>query len=284
MRNATLLVVLGKTAKPADLEPLSEIARDQNLHLSVQVLGAMPPIPVYTYGIGEYGSYAFPEGWQDEVDRSNAEFQEVRKQIAQYLVAQGTSADVNVISGEAATLPDAVARRALTSDLVVFGDDLHGEDFLFNEAVRASLFQAPAGVLLNALKTPAALAPKTVFVAWKAGVPAARAIREALPLLRAANSVVVAVIDPVATRLRDGENPGSDVATWLSHQGCNVTVEQYPSGGEEIGTVLMKRAKECGADLLVMGAYDRSRWREVVFGGTTQTLIHQREMPVMLCH
>lgn len=284
MRNATLLVVVGRAAKPADLEPLSEIARDKSLHLSVLVLGAMPPIPVYTYGIGEFGSYAFPEGWQDEVDRANAVFQETRDRIAQYLTVQGASADVNVLSGEAATLPDAVARRALTCDLVVFGDDLRAEEYLFNELVRATLFQAPAGVMLNALNARKAFQPETVFVAWKAGLPAARAIREALPLLRAAKSVVVAVIDPVATRLRDGENPGTDVAEWLSHQGCKVTVEQYPSGGDEIGTVMRKRAAESGADLLVMGAYDHSRWREVVFGGTTQTMVNQRETAVLLCH
>lgn len=284
MRNATLLVVVGQAAKPTDLEPLSEIARAKNLHLSVLLLGAMPPIPVYTYGIGEFGSYAFPEGWQTEVDRANAALTEQRDHLAQYLSDQGVSADVTISSGEAASLPDAVARRALTCDLVVFSDDLRAEDYLFNAVIRATLFQAPAGVMLNALAAPEAFQPETVFVAWKAVLPAARAIREALPMLRAAKSVVVAVIDPVATPLRDGENPGTDVATWLSHQGCNVTVEQYPSGGKEIGTVMTERAKECGADLLVMGAYDHSRWREVVFGGTTLAMVNQRDMPVLLCH
>lgn len=284
MRNATLLVVVGQAAQPADLEPLGEIAREKNLHLSVLVLGAMPPVPVYTYGIGEFGSYAFPESWQEEVDRANSTFTAQRDRIAQYLSEQGVSADATIISGEAASLPDAVARRALTCDMVVFSDDLRAEDYLFNALIRATLFQAPACVMLNALAAPAAFQPETVFVAWKAALPAARAIRETLPMLRAAKRVVVAVIDPVATPLRDGENPGTDVAAWLSHQGCNVTVEQYPSGGADIATVLCKRAAEAGADLLVMGAYDHSRWREVVFGGTTLEMVNQRDTPVLLCH
>ena len=284
MKNATLLVVLGKTARPVDLEPLSESARERNLHLVVVILGAMPPIPVYTYGIGEYDAYALPDGWQEEVDKANAALEDLRASISEYLADQGASAEVRVISGEAAALPDALARAALTYDLVLLGDDLRDDDRLFGDVVRATLFRAPAGVMINAVTSVSALQPKSVFLAWKAGLPSARAIHAALPILRAAADVTVAMFDPISTRLRDGENPGSDVAAWLNHQGCKVTVHPYPSGGEEIGTVMMKRAQETGADLIVMGAYDHSRLREVVFGGTTRTLIEQRDYPVLLCH
>ncbi len=61
-------------------------------------------------------------------------------------------------------------------------------------------------------------------------------------------------------------------------------VQQDPNGGEKMGSVMMQRAKEAAADLIVMGAYDHFRLREVVCGGTTQTLIDQRDRPVMLCH
>lgn len=284
MKNATLLVVLGKTARPVDLEPLSESARERNLHLVVVILGAMPPIPVYTYGMGEYGAYALPDGWQDEVDRANADLEELRASISQYLADQGASAEVRVISGEAAALPDALVRAALTCDLVLLGDDLRDDDRLFDDVVHATLFWAPAGVMINAMKSISALQPKSIFLAWKAGLPSARAIQAAFPVLRNAEDVTVAMFDPITTRLRHGENPGSDVAAWLNHQGCHVTVQPYPSGGEEIGTVIIKRAKETGADLIVMGAYDHSRLREVVFGGTTRTLIEQRGCPVLLCH
>lgn len=284
MKNATLLVVLGKSARPVDLEPLSDCARERNLHLVVVILGAMPPIPVYTDGISGYGAYALPDGWQDEVDKANAGLEDLRASVSKYLADQGASAEVRVISGEAAALPNALARAALTCDLVLLGDDLRDDDRLFDDAVRATLFQTPASVMINAMTSVSALQPKSVFLAWKAGLPAARAIHAALPILRAAADVTVAMFDPISTRLRDGENPGSDVAAWLNHQGCNVTVHPYPSGGEEIGTVIIKRAKETGADLIVMGAYDHSRLREVVFGGTTRTLIEQRDCPVLLCH
>ncbi len=284
MKNATLMVVLGKSARPVDLETLSESARERNLHLSITILGAMPPIPVYTYGIGEYGAYSLPDGWQVDVEKANSELKALRTEISEYLADQGASAEVRIISGEAAALPAAMARAALTCDAIILSDDLRVDERLFAEVVSAALFKTSAGVMLNAIKSTAALQAKSVFVAWKAGIPAARAVRAALPILRTAKDVTVALFDPVANNLRDGENPGSDVAAWLTHQGCNVTVQQYPSGGEEIGTVMMKRARESAADLIVMGAYDHSRLRETVFGGTTRTLIDQQDYPILLCH
>ena len=138
--------------------------------------------------------------------------------------------------------------------------------------------------MLNAMASAKALQPASVFLAWKAGIPSARAVHAAMPFLRDAREVTVAMFDPVMTSARDGENPGSDVAAWLTHQGCNVAVQQYPSGGEEIAKAIMQRGQETGGDLIVMGAYDHSRLREVVFGGTTRTMIEQRDCPVLLCH
>ena len=81
-----------------------------------------------------------------------------------------------------------------------------------------------------------------------------------------------------------GEDPGVDIATWLTHHGCNVTVQQYPSGGLDICDAILARAKEARADLVVMGAYGHSRTREALFGGTTRSLIAQTEQPVYLVY
>lgn len=96
--------------------------------------------------------------------------------------------------------------------------------------------------------------------------------------------MVIGIIDPVSTKFRDGEDPGADVAKWLARHGCNVTVRQFPSGGRDIGDVILERSKECGADLIVMGSYGHSRTREAFFGGTTRTMIEQTEKAVFLAH
>lgn len=284
MQNTTITIILGEAAQPTDLEQLSRTACEHNLHLIVLLLGEVPPIPIYSIGIGEFSAYSLPEGWQADVDDANTALEKQRDSISQYLVDQGASAEVRAVCGEAAGLRNAVARAGLTCDTILIGDDLRAEAMLFNDIVHAALFDSSAAVMLNALTTKEALAPQSVFVGWKAGIPASRAVRAAIPALRQAQDITVALFDPIATSSRDGENPGSDVAAWLGHQGCRVAVQQYPSGGQEIGIAITKRAKETGADLIVMGAYDHSRLRETVFGGTTRTLIDQREWPVLLCH
>ena len=122
------------------------------------------------------------------------------------------------------------------------------------------------------------------MIAWNTSLPAAGAVRAALPLLKTAKSVTIMSIDPTMSETADGEDPGANLAKWLSHHGCNVTVQQVPGGGADTGKVMLRRAKDIGADLIVMGAYGRSRLREAIFGGTTRSMIEQTEMPVLLSH
>ncbi len=103
-------------------------------------------------------------------------------------------------------------------------------------------------------------------------------------MLRQTQEVIIGIFDPVMTENRDGENPGTDLAEWLSRHGCTVKVARYPSGGKETGDCIVGRAKELGADLVMMGAYGHSRLREGVFGGTTRTLIEQQDLAVPLAH
>ncbi|MBM2291096.1 universal stress protein [Sulfitobacter pseudonitzschiae] len=284
MKNTTISVILGVDAQPADLGALSQQALENNIHLIVLLLRKLPPVPVFYMGLGEFSAYSLPEGWQADVDKANTALEAQRAKISQYLADQGASAEVRAVFGDVSGLRSAVAHAGLTCDTIIIGDDLRSDEQLFKDVVHAALFESSAGVMLNTLGTAEALQPKSAFVAWKSGVPAARAIRAALPALRTAQDVTVALFDPVSTVSQDGENPGSDVAAWLNHQGCTVAVQQYPSSGQDTGTAILKRAKEIAADLIVMGAYGHSRLRETVFGGTTQTLIEQRDRPVLLCH
>jgi nucleotide-binding universal stress UspA family protein len=111
----------------------------------------------------------------------------------------------------------------------------------------------------------------TVFLASDSSEGAASAAHAALPYLKAAKEVVVGCIGPVMTNERDGQDPGTDVAGWLSHHGCKVTVSQFPSGGRDIGRCVLARAQEIGADLVIMG-------------GTTRSMIEQTNLPVFLAH
>lgn len=284
MNKASVLVLTGREGAVMQLEAASAVATKHDIHLSVLVLGRLPQLPMYATGMGDFAAVVDYRDWQQEIDKETAALDASADGLKRYLADQRVSYDVSVLSADPTSFPEALARRALTCDLVALSDDMRVDRDLFHDAVRTALFRAPVEVMLNSLNVEAPLQPKRVFVGWNSGLPASRAIRAAMPILKAAEEVTVAVFDPVMSIFRDGENPGSDVAQWLSRQGCTVTVQQYPSGGMEIAQCLMQRAKEAEADLIVMGAYDHSRMRQIVFGGTSQSMIEQADMVVLLAH
>lgn len=244
MKNATVLVLLGKSSLPAEMETLTTTARDHKLHLSLLVLGEAPQLPTFAYGVGPYGGVVIPDGWQKELERKNAELVATCKKIEVFFANQGVSASASALCAEPPALSEAVARLALTCDFVVIADALRTSSMTFRSAIQAALFRSPAGLILNGLLNPKALPPERVLIAWNSGLPAARAIHAALPILEAAKEVVVAIIDPVTTAFRDGEDPGADVALWLSHHGCKLSVQQMPSGGQQIDAALLRKGKE----------------------------------------
>jgi nucleotide-binding universal stress UspA family protein len=122
---------------------------------------------------------------------------------------------------------------------------------------------------------------KRALIAWNGTSEAARAVSDALPLLTRAEAVEVISFDPPGG-LEQGRAPGHDVALWLARHGVNVTVAVQPSGGEDVGALLLSRADDFGAQLLVMGAYGHSRMREMVLGGVTRTVLGSATVPVLM--
>lgn len=122
---------------------------------------------------------------------------------------------------------------------------------------------------------------RRILVGWNARREAVRAVADALPLLVRAEAVEVLAVDP--ERYRDhGQEPGADVARHLARHGAKVDVRRVSSGGEDIGRVLLSQAASFGADLLVIGAYGRSRLSEWIFGAVTQTVLREAELPVLM--
>lgn len=123
-----------------------------------------------------------------------------------------------------------------------------------------------------------------VLVAWNASREAARAIGDAMPLLVSASSVTILTVDPAIDRTEHGDVPGADIARHLARHGVSARVENTVSGGIGIGDVLLSRANDLGADLLVMGAYGHSRVRELILGGATRTVLRSMTLPVFMSH
>jgi nucleotide-binding universal stress UspA family protein len=123
----------------------------------------------------------------------------------------------------------------------------------------------------------------TIVVGWNASMEATRAVTAALPQLKLARSVLLALINPDELSERHGEQPGGDIALYLARHGVNVEIVRERS---DAGTApaLLGLARDCGADLLVAGAYGRSRYREWIAGGVTRGLLEENTVPLLLAH
>lgn len=284
MKNSTILIVSGKDASLDDLARKLETIRAIPARASILLVAELPEFPYFAMGIPPYGATDIPPEWQESLARNRADLKDKQDEIETLLQQHDVSGEVTVVATESGQLSDAIARHALLADMAFVGEDLRDPDTLFRQVVHSILFQSPIGVVLNDPTAAALQSAKQIFVAWNSQLHTARAVHQALPLLRQAENVIIASVDPVMSEFRAGEDPGVDVANWLTHHGCSVTVQQYPSGGRDIATCLLDRAKEVGSDLIVMGSYGHSRTRQAIFGGTTRTLIEQTDQTVFLAH
>ena len=125
---------------------------------------------------------------------------------------------------------------------------------------------------------------RRVLVGWDGSREATRAVNDAMPLLARAASVTVVTVDAKIGATRHGEVPGADIALHLARHGVTAAVERLTSGGIDIGNVLLSRAADLEADLLVNGAYGHSRFREQLLGGTTRTILASMSLPVLIAH
>ncbi|MDH3320838.1 MAG: universal stress protein [Betaproteobacteria bacterium] len=178
----------------------------------------------------------------------------------------------------------AMRLSARYADLVVAGQPEDEEEGELRGLADELAFSAGRPVLFVPYAGRFAALGKRVLVAWDAGREAARAVTDALPLLKRAEAVEVCAFDPERGRRGHGELPGADVGLFLARHGVKVTVARQSGARYDVGSQVLSRAADIGADLIVMGAYGHTRVREMVLGGVTRTMLEAMTVPVLMSH
>ena len=179
----------------------------------------------------------------------------------------------------------AFARQALYADLLVLGQhDEHdagsaGVPFDFAETVMAT--SGKPALILPYAESPHAVG-QTIVIAWKPTREAARAVSASVPLLQRARRVhVVSWGDE-----EDGVSGARlDLDGYLKLRGVEpIWHRERGDEPDRMGDLLLSRAFDLEADLLVMGCYGHSRAREWVLGGTSRTVLRSMTLPVLMAH
>jgi nucleotide-binding universal stress UspA family protein len=121
-----------------------------------------------------------------------------------------------------------------------------------------------------------------VLVAWDASMEATRAVTNAIPMLKRARHVTIADFNPSPFDAH-GEQPGADIALYLARHGVNIEVSLQQSG-IDVGNAMLSMAADRNCDLIVMGGYGHARFREMLLGGATETLLRTMTVPVLMSH
>lgn len=197
------------------------------------------------------------------------------------------SSEVRVTESMFVEPPQTAALHARHADLSVMAggcDDVEAE-IVIHAFFSALLLESGRPVLVVPWRYKLELPLRHVVVAWKPRREAARALHDAMPLLHAARTIDVVVVDPEEGEQGYGEQPGADVAVHLARHGLKVNVVAHKRNpGESVATALLRHAAAGNAQLLVAGGYGHSRFREWALGGTTRELLHALHLPVLFSH
>lgn len=123
---------------------------------------------------------------------------------------------------------------------------------------------------------------RMVAIAWDGSARAARAVADALPILKAAESVRVLVVTREKPQAASGA--ARDLVRHLDAHGVSAEVAESDAAGRRIGEVLGDYAASQRIDLLVMGGFGHARARELVLGGATRSVLEAPPCPVLLSH
>ena len=272
----TILSVIGSEGAHEDLSAAIDAATEVGAYLVAFAAGIAEPPTV--------GDHPFGIGWIERRDDASRQLEQIRSGVVQQCQSAGLPYQVEVVFSERASLEHTLFRKALHSDLAIMGRGRPDLANLRRTVVDAVTFQAGRPLLLASNDGDVTLKPKRVLLAWDFKPGAAHAASATMDMLANAEAVHLVIVDLNALDGGAGEDGGADAAAYLARHGVNVVVERLSSDGLPAETVLLQRASEIGADLMVMGAYGHSRMRQRIFGGVTASILQGASLPVLMAH
>ncbi len=267
------ILVIADDAKsaPVRLDVAAALAATHKAHLVALHVRERPYTPA------ELGVVpATLRDWQESVMREHADA--AKKIVDAAERRNGCSYEWRSFEG------DAIATTLLHSryaDLVITSqgraEDEGYDDYLTEELLMGS--GRPTLIVPSYGKFPTV--GERVLVAWNRTRESARAVHDAMPFLTRAKSVRIMEVNPDRG---DKHIAGADIALHLARHGVQAETGSTSAEDIDTGDVLLSRAADLGADLLVMGAYGHSRLREYTFSGVTLHLLRHMTIPVLMSH
>ncbi len=178
-----------------------------------------------------------------------------------------------------------LAVRAGRADLIVLARPTRENETAALMTLNAALLQSGRPVLVappppeSSSKSTGVTRFAHIAVFWNGSPEATRAVAASLPFLTRATCVTVLRVEE-----EEWFAPIEDLEAYLGHHGITMNLAKVPPGQTRTGQALLAATAEAGADLMVMGAYTRSKLRQLVLGSVTGHVMQHATLPVLLSH
>jgi nucleotide-binding universal stress UspA family protein len=194
-----------------------------------------------------------------------------------------TACEFRAPAGDAYTIGTVHARYA---DLVVLGQPERGAgDYPFSNDLAHSLVMGSGRpVLLVPYAGQVATLGERVLIGWKDTREAARAVSDAMPLLKEARQLQAVAVSPKEDEGLEAVVAEKQLLRDFRMHGLDGSVRHNAAPDASAGEFLLSQAADSSADLIVMGGYSRRRIRELIWGGVTRTMLRSMTVPVLMSH
>lgn len=272
----TILVHLANDDQSAErLSAAAGLARRLSAHLTALYVTTPAHMPAAVTGRGASSAYLAEAA---AIAQEKAE--KMRATVVEAMRKEGLSIELEIVDGEPV---EAIAGESRFADLAVVGQSpsltLDSVISLQPMEELPLLTACPCLVLPHGRPAPAEIGRRAVL-AWKDSRTTARAMHDSVPMLETTESLLL-----LAVNEDGGPDATADAAaTFLARHGIKVDVRIQQADDGDVGATLIAAAEATRADMLVMGAFGHSRWREIVFGGATDHVMRHMTMPVLFAH
>ena len=276
-----LTVVTSPTNANDQIDAAVALARREDAHLDVLCLG----LDRTEYGYYYVGAAPMaPVILQETLDDAREAAKSVEDAVRQQLAPEDIRWAIETGIAQVGALGRDVGHLARFADLVVLPKPQSKTSQYEQQAiVEAALFEGRAPVLLLPPAKLGADYGKRVVIAWNRSDEAMTAIRAALPILKAATEVSVAIVAP-PSHGPERSDPGGLLSQFLARHGVHCEVSVLAKTLPHASDVLCRHIEDINADMVVMGAYGHSRFREAILGGTTREMFEIATVPVFSAH
>jgi nucleotide-binding universal stress UspA family protein len=194
---------------------------------------------------------------------------------------ESVSWDSHQISVPADEAPGRFAEIARAFDLAVVAQAAPENGAMDDLIAQAALFQSGRPTLVVPYTRAAPFKLDRVTIFWDGSISATRAITGAMPFLHPAQTIDLLSI--MGERDVRQELPGADMHKHLSRHGLNVEFKRLQML-DDVTATIVNHAAVTRSDLVVMGAYGHSRFREFVLGGATRGILKGMTVPTLMSH